>query len=272
MMKNTSEFFDLYCVALRSMGMGLTFIFFNEIAIRFHSKLGMALIHAAKGEELDDNTVFTIVCQINRNLSSLKQSSSLMRVEVSSLNYKAGIAAMKRSDYVTASYYLSLSTQLLPDNHWLSNYSLSLRAYMATAKASYSTGDTDKSQAALNVILKEATCIEDKLDAYYLFVNLLHSQERGEEAYTICQNVLTQLGEKIPDYVSPEDSKAMVQKTIALLHDFSEEKLLAMKEMDQTVQVVFKFYVLMSMVSYMLKPEVSVRLVRCLLSLPLCCS
>jgi len=61
----------------------------------------------------------------------------------------------------------------------------------------------------------------------------------------------------------------MVQKTMVLLHDFSEEKLLAMKEMDESVQVVIKFYVLMSMVSYFLKPEVSVRLVRCSLPLPL---
>ena len=219
----------------------------------------MALIHAAKGEELDDNTVFTIVCQINRNLSSLKQSSSSMRVEVSSLNYKAGIAAMKRSDYVTASYYLSLSTQLLPDNHWLSNYSLSLQAYMATAKASYSTGDTDKSQTALNIILKEATCIEDKLDAYYLFVNLLHSQERGEEAYTICQNVLTQLGEKIPENVTPEESKAMVQETVSLVKDLSEERLRAMKEMDESAQAVLKFFTLLAHVSWFRRPGVSIR-------------
>ena len=240
----------------------------NYYHVRFHEMLGMALINASKDDD-EDATALTIVCQVNRSLTSIKQRSSSVRVQVSSLNYKAGIAAMKRSDYATATSYLGTALQLLPDNHWESNYSLSLQAHMAIAKASYSIGDTDKAQAMLELIFKHATCMKDKLDAYYLFVNLLHSQERGEEAYTICQNVLTQLGEKIPDYVSPEDSKAMVQKTIALLHDFSEEKLLAMKEMDQTVQVVIKFYVLMSTVSYFLKPEVSVRLVRCLLSLPL---
>jgi len=239
----------------------------NYNHVRFHERLGMALINASNDGE--DATVLTIVCQVNRSLTSIKQRSSSVRVQVSSLNYKAGIAAMKRSDYATATSYLGTALQLLPDNHWESNYSLSLQAHMAIAKASYSIGDTDKAQAMLELIFKHATCMKDTLDAYYLFVNLLHSQERGEEAYTICQIVLTQLGEKIPDYVSPEDSKAMVQKTIALLHDFSEEKLLAMKEMDQTVQVVIKFYVLMSMVSFYLKPEVSFRLVRCLLSLPL---
>ena len=192
-----------------------------------------------------------------------------MRVQVSSLNYKAGIAAMKRSDYATAASYLGTALQLLPDNHWESNYSLSLQAHMAIAKASYSIGDTDKAQAMLEMIFKHATCMKDKLDAYYLFVNLLHSQERGEEAYTICQNVLTQLGEKIPDYVTPEESKAMVQKTMVLLHDFSEQKLLAMKEMDESVQVIIKFYGFMTLLCYYSKSEVSLHcLVRCLLPLP----
>ena len=218
----------------------------------------MALINACKDDELDDATVLTIVCQINRSLSSVKQSSGSIRVEVSSLNYKAGLVAMNRSDYATASSYLSLALQLLPENHWQSHYSLSLQAYMATAKASYSTGDTEKSQAALKVIFKEASCMRDKLDAYYLFVNLLHSQERGEEAYLTCQDVLAQLGEKFPEYVTPEHSKAMVQETMLLLHDFSEEKLLALKEMDDSMQVVIKFFVLMSQLCYFSKPEVSI--------------
>eukprot|EP00985_Skeletonema_marinoi_P021582 scaffold13325_cov112-Skeletonema_marinoi.AAC.1 len=134
----------------------------------FHSKLGMALINASKGDDLDDATVLTIVCQLNRNLLSPKQSSSSVRTEVSSLNYKSGVIAMNRSDYETASHYFSLASQMLPDNHWESNYELSLQLNIATAKATYSTGNTDKSQAALDIILKEATCMEDKLDAYSL--------------------------------------------------------------------------------------------------------
>ncbi len=228
------------------------------ISSRFHSKLGMALINSSKGDDLDDATVLTIVCQLNRNLVSLKQSSSSVCIEVSSLNYKAGIIAMNRSDYETASYYFSLASQMLPDDHWESNYELSLQLNIATAKAAYSTGDTDKSQAVLNIILKEATCIEDKLDAYSLVAFIHHSQERGEEAYATCQDVLSQLGEDIPEYVTPEQSKRFIQETTALLSDLSKERLRAMNEMDTSMQTVVKFLAFMEQVAWFKRPEVSV--------------
>ncbi len=180
-----------------------------------------------------------------------------MCLEVAHLNYKAGLAAMSRSDYATASSYLSVSLQLLPDDHWQSSYSLSLDTYLAMAKVAYPSGDMDKSNAALKIILKEATSLEDKLDAYYLYVNLLHSQERGEEAHMTCQDVLAQLGEKIPEFVTPAESKGIFEETILLISTLSEEKLLKLKEADEKSQLVMRFILMMSIVSYWAKPEVS---------------
>ena len=164
---------------------------------------------------------------------------------------------MSRSDYDTASSYLSVSLQLLPDDHWQSSYSLSLGTYMASAKAAYSTGDTKKSEVALKTIFKEATSLEDKLDAYYLYVNLLHSQERGEEAHMTSQYVLEQLGEKIPEYVTPAENKSIIEETIALTSTLTEEKLLKLKVTDENSQPVIKFINLMGQISYYSKPEVS---------------
>jgi len=223
----------------------------------FHCMLGEALRSISKGDGLDDNTVITIADQINHNLDALRQSGSSMRLEVASLNYMAGVAAMSRSDNDTASAYLSVSLQLLPDDHWQSSYRLSLKLYIATAKVACSSGYMDKSDAALKVIFKEATSLEDKLEAYYLYVNLLHSQEQGEEAHTTCQDVLAQLGEKIPEYVTPEESKKMIQETIMIISGLSEEKLLKLKEADENSQTVMRFICLMGTVSYFSKPEVS---------------
>jgi predicted ATPase len=255
-MKNTSEYLRI----------DVSYFFGNEYgsslhtcdkSSRFHSKLGMALINASKGDDLDDATVLTIVCQLNRNLLSLKQSSSSVRTEVSSLNYKSGVIAMNRSDYETASHYFSLASQMLPDNHWESNYELSLKLNIATAKATYSTGNTDKSQAALDIILKEATCMEDKLDAYSLVAFIHHSQERGEEAYTTCQDVLTQLGEEIPECVTPEENKKFIEETTLLLSDLSKESLQAMNEMDTSMQTAVKFFSFMAQIAWFSRPEVS---------------
>ena len=181
-----------------------------------------------------------------------------MCIEVASLNYQASQAAMNRSDYNTASTYLGVSLQLLPDEHWQSNYALSLCTYMALAKAAYSTGNVEKSEATLKRIFKEATSLEDKLDAYYLYINLLHSQERGEEAHLTCQYVLEQLGEKIPEFVTPEENKSIIEETIDIARNhLTEEKLLKLKVIDEKSHPVIKFINLMGTITYFSKPEVN---------------
>lgn len=229
-----------------------------KIFRRFHSKLGMSLINASKGDNLDDAIVFTIVCQLNRNLLSLKQSDSSVCMQVSSLNYRAGVIAMNRSDYETASHYFSIASQLLADDHWKSSYELSLQLNIASAKAAYSTGDTVKAQEVLNIILKEATRLEDKLDAYSLVAFIHHSQERGEEAYTTCQDVLTQLGEEIPKCLTPEESKMFIEETTSLLGDLTGDSLRAMNEMDTSLQTVVKFFSIMAQFAWFARPKVSV--------------
>ena len=221
----------------------------------------MALINASKGDDLDDAVVLTIVCQLNRDLLSLKQSDSSVRIQVSSLNCKAGVIAMSRSDYETASHYFSIASKMLPIDHWESNYELSLRLSIATAKAAYSAGDTVKAQAVLSIILKEATCMEDKLDAYSLVAFIHHSQERGEEAYTTCQDVLTQLGEEIPECLTPEKSKAFIEETTLLLSDLTGDSLRAMNEMDTSLQTVVKFFSFMAQFAWFARPTVSVVLI-----------
>lgn len=181
-----------------------------------------------------------------------------MCVEVASLNYQASQAAMNRSDYNTASSYLGVSLQLLPDEHWQSNYALSLCTYMALAKAAYSTGNVEKSEATLKRIFKEATSLEDKLDAYYTYINLLHSQERGEEAHLTCQYVLEQLGEKIPEFVTPEENKSIIEETIEIAKNhLTQEKLLKLKVIDEKSHPVIKFINLMGTITYFSKPEVN---------------
>lgn len=220
--------------------------------------LGEALrMRISKGDCLDDTTVLTVADQINYNLDSLKQSSPSIRLEVASLNHAAGLAAMSRSDYETASAYLDLSLQLLPDDSWQSSYRLSLELYIATAKVACSSGDMEKSEAALKLILNKATSLEDKVEAYYLYVNLLHSQERGEEAHMTCQDVLAQLGEEIPEYVTAEESKKLIQQTIMLISGLSEDILFKLKEVDEKSERVMRFLILMGTVCYFLKPEVS---------------
>lgn len=124
---------------------------------------------ASKGTDLVDDVIFQVVDQMNYNVSSIPLS---MQVDVAELNFSAASRAMGFSDYQTAHSYLENALVLLPADHWTSNYELCLRLYFLKAKAVYSCGNIEKAYESLKSILERGRCIEDKLDAYYLYVTV----------------------------------------------------------------------------------------------------
>ncbi len=130
------------------------------------------LLYSKSKEQGSNDTTFHIVDQINHGVPSLVQPS--VRVEIAELNGKAGARAMAFSDYETASSYLNKAMSLLPTSHWQENYDLSLRLYFLSAKATYtrSCDNIQESITLLNAILMNGRSIEDKLDAYHLYVTV----------------------------------------------------------------------------------------------------
>ncbi|KAL7540660.1 hypothetical protein ACHAXR_010684 [Thalassiosira sp. AJA248-18] len=97
----------------------------------------------------------------------------------------------------------------------------------------------------------------DKLDAYYLYVTILHAEER-DEAYEMCREVLSQLNETIPEMTEPVDMRevgAILHETVSLLGKMSNDDLLGLKEMDGAHRITLKFYTLLQSVVYWSKPE-----------------
>ena len=122
--------------------------------------------------------MFPIVDQINLGL---RCKTPAMRVDVARLNLEAGLKCFEQSANATAKAYLNHARLFLPNDHWESQYSLSLQLYFLLAKSSYSCGHGDEAHSSLLAILKEGRCIEDKVDAYYLLMNIHHARE-GEES------------------------------------------------------------------------------------------
>ena len=87
-----------------------------------------------------------------------------------------------------------------------------------------------------------------KLDAYLLVVAILYDRGELERAYMINHEVLSELGESIPDHI--EDMKEITKSTSLMLQDLSEDTLLEMKHMERKEQYILQFYSNISVVAF----------------------
>ena len=62
------------------------------------------------------------------------------------------------------------------------------------------------------------------------------------EAYTFCREVLSQLGEEIPASLHPLQLPLLIAGTLPMIRTISEDDLLEMKEMNERLSIILKFY------------------------------
>eukprot|EP00986_Skeletonema_menzelii_P014775 scaffold10227_cov132-Skeletonema_menzelii.AAC.1 len=175
---------------------------------RYHHQVGMVLLTSSS---VDDSLVSIMIDQINHGVGELIQSEK-DRVAIAELNYKAGVTAMTHSGFVKAFSYFETAKSLLPVNHWTSQYYFSIRLFLSFSNAAFACGYGDLADEALDAILREATCLEDKLDAYYFTNNLLFHRGQTKAAITKCTEVLSGLGETIPTKVDANELNDMLRK------------------------------------------------------------
>jgi hypothetical protein len=74
-------------------------------------------------------------------------------------------------------------------------------------------------------------------------------------AYKVCREVLSQLGEDIPETLCSNQMTSMIEATIGIVKGISDKDLLGMKEMDSKLATSMRFYNLMWRVAFFSKPE-----------------
>lgn len=187
----------------------------------FHYRVGMLMLSSSN---VGDSLVQTMADQINRGGVTIQPGKD--RIAVAELNYKAGTQAMTQSAFVKALSYFETAKNLLPTDHWKSQYYFSIRLFLSLSNAAFACGHGEMADEALESILREAKCLEDKLDAYYFKNNLLFHRGQGNVAFSKCAEVLQELGETIPKEVDPRELVDMVEKVLHFFKSQRDDQLL----------------------------------------------
>ncbi len=84
---------------------------------------------------------------------------------------------------------------------------------------------------------------------------VLISSNKFSEAYIFCRDVLSQLGEDIPESLHPDQITGMVVVTFQVARSLSSEKLQGMKEVDKRLNFTMAFYNLLGAAAFTAKTE-----------------
>jgi predicted ATPase len=244
----------------------------------------MSLYSTTKGNlNLVSDIVFSIADQIKHGIDNLDDESPELRIDIAKLYELAGMQAAANSDHAASRSYLINALALLPTDLWKSHYDLSLRFSLRLAKSCYSCGDLEKAHSILGETMVQCHSLEDKLPGYALLTRSEYHHARSRflrgtfvvyccsnfrvtitvhvdrksfmEAYTLCHETLSQLGEEMPKPLQSCQISEMIEATSKTLKSISAVDLLVMKEMDERLSTTMHFYSILSIAAFFGKHE-----------------
>jgi predicted ATPase/signal transduction histidine kinase/tRNA A-37 threonylcarbamoyl transferase component Bud32 len=193
-----------------------------------HLKIGRLLLNNVKEHDLEEK-IFNITNQLNSGLRLIESQPE--RNELARLNFIAGEKAKAANAYEIAFQYYTVGKDLLDDNCWQNQYSLTLKIYTEAAEASYLTGNFEMMDELATEVLKNSRSLLDRIRVNEIIIQSLMSRARLREAVTNAIDILKQLGVNIPD--KPERIKVFfsILRMRLILSRYSLEDLNSLPEM-----------------------------------------
>jgi predicted ATPase/signal transduction histidine kinase/tRNA A-37 threonylcarbamoyl transferase component Bud32 len=167
-----------------------------------HYRIGQLLL--AQFSTLDQETkIFEIVNHLN--IGSHLIASSDERLNLANLNFRAGRKAILVNAYDTALNYVTQGVELLPENSWNSDYSLTLELYHTCIEAAYLALQFDAMEDWGNLALKHAASTLDQIPVYETWLVAWQSQGKFEQVLEAGLRILRLLGIEFPTTPTPDN-------------------------------------------------------------------
>jgi PAS domain S-box-containing protein len=221
-----------------------------------HLKIGQLLLSNTPTEEREEK-IFDIVNQLNIGVELI--TSQIKRDELASLNLIAGHKAKASTAYAAAKKYLTVGLETLAVDSWESNYNLTLALHEEAAEAAYLNGDFDEMEQLVDLVLKQAKILLEKVKVYSIKIQGMVAQGNLKKAINIGLQVSELLGVSIPEEPSQLDIQKALEETESLLKEQEIEDLINLPEMTDPKKLA-AIYILTSILAatFIAAPEVFV--------------
>ncbi len=160
-----------------------------------------AIIHLEIGRRLleekgnSEEALFDIVNQFNIGRRLVIEPEE--RLKLAGMNLRAGIKAKRSTAYGSSIEYLSACKDFIADD-WHKHYELLLSLHSNAAEAAHLCGDYNAVDQHVDIVIKNAKGLLDKIPVYKAKIESLKSENRLAEAVEKGLEILSLLGIKMP--------------------------------------------------------------------------
>ena len=181
--------------------------------------------------------IFVVVNLLNKSIGNtdIKSSNPL---RIAKLNLQAGKAAMVSASFGQAARYLQSGIECLPDDHWKTEYELSLELFSAAAEAEYCTGTVASMTEHCNAIIAQSgRPISDKFRAYNVLIPTIGQTDGPAAACDLLVKHLKDLGCTFPTRGQLLHVVAGIMHIKSTLKKYRPEDFTALKMMEDETKI-----------------------------------
>jgi predicted ATPase/signal transduction histidine kinase/tRNA A-37 threonylcarbamoyl transferase component Bud32 len=194
-----------------------------------HLKIGQ-LLRQSISLDRPDEKIFEIVNHLNIGIALIRDDRD--RRELAQLNLSAGQKAIASIAYDSALKYLTTGIQLLAKDSWETDYDLTLSLYEDSAEAAYLSGEFDRMEWAIEIVLQKAQSLLDRLKVTEVKILLYGANNQATKAVKVANDFLKLLGVDFPENPSHADIGLISEKIQTYLENTSIEKLIDLPTMN----------------------------------------
>ena len=193
-----------------------------------HLKIGQLLRQNTPIENGNEN-IFEIVNHLNLGMDLIEANSE--RTELAQLNLTAGQKAIASIAYESALKYLTAGIQLLAQDSWETDYELTLSLYEDVAEAAYLSGEFDRMEQAIQVVLQNANSLLDRLKVTEVKILCYGANNHAIEAVNTAKDFLNLLGVDFSENFAHSEIQVISDKIQRYLENTSIDRLIELPTM-----------------------------------------